>query len=90
MQTSMANSNKGKGLFFFFLSFTIYLGISWFSLGFLKYHTYGREISAYLEFVLVHLQHSFGQEAGDSHRSQGRWEAHHTQGLWELGADDRF
>lgn len=35
----------------------------------------------YLEFVLVHLQHSFGQEAADSHQSQGQQEAHQTQGL---------
>lgn len=40
----------------------------------------------YLEFVLVHLQHSFGQEAAvDSHQSQVQWEAQQSQGLEEPG-----
>lgn len=40
----------------------------------------------YLEFVLVHLQHSFGQEAAvDSHQSQAQWEAQQSQGLEEPG-----
>lgn len=44
----------------------------------------------YLEFVLVHLQHSFGQEAVDSHQNRGQWEAHQTQGLQELGEEERL
>lgn len=40
----------------------------------------------YLEFVLVHLQHSFGQEAVvDSHQSQAQWEARQSQVLEEPG-----